>query len=118
MVTPKVTESFPEFYLHSEDGLETSDYGHARDWATDYGAEELITLRIETEYRYPNSSDPERPHTHSSYEVANFTEEQFEEYAALLPKAESKLLSSRAEVIRTVESGPDRTVIEKLSDYS
>lgn len=118
MATPKITESFPDFYSHSEDGIETGDYGQARNWAEDYGAEGLITLRIETEHRYPNSSDPEKPYSHSSYEVANFTEEQFEEYAALLPKAEAKLLSSRAEVIRTVESGPDRTVIEKLSDYS
>ncbi len=118
MANQKVTEGFPEFYLYSEDGHETADYGSARDWATDYGDEDLITLRIQTEHLYPNSSDPEKPYSHSLYEVANFTEDQFEEYAALLSESERELLSNRRAVIRTVEAGPDRTVIEKLSDYS
>ena len=118
MAAQKMTEGFPEFYLHSEDGHETADYESARNWATDYGDEDLITLRIETEYLYPNSSDPEKPYSHTRYEVANFTEEQFEEYTALLSKAESELLSNRGDAIRTVEEGPDRTVVQKLSDYS
>lgn len=119
-MTKKIpTESFPSIHIFADDFFESSNFEEVRNWVSDYQGNRLSIL-LEIVYSYPNSSTPEKPYRHEEFQAAIFSDKSsLQDYAKLLTPEEQVGFFERNTLIRTIEGpGPDRTVTEKLCDYS